>query len=152
MRIKAPNLIHSFGKDENSNESRRGRVTNFEQTNFERTNFDNFTSKLSSNTDLDQYFLKSFFFGVPHLATCIFLFFYNGAELGVEIDPGMSMALFEVSHHSPRQIRVQNLALKILFFFSLFQIVKYGLKNEPFAFLQHYLRNHLETKKSMAHN
>jgi len=34
-----------------------------------------------------------YFFGVPHLATCIFLFFYNGPELGVEIDPGMCMAL-----------------------------------------------------------
>jgi len=26
---------------------------------------------------------------VPHLATCIFLFFYNEPVLGVEIDPGM---------------------------------------------------------------
>jgi len=31
------------------------------------------------------------FFGVPHLATCIFLFFYNEPELGVEIDPGMAL-------------------------------------------------------------
>jgi hypothetical protein len=30
------------------------------------------------------------FFGVPHLATCIFLFFYNEPELGVEIDPDMA--------------------------------------------------------------
>jgi len=30
---------------------------------------------------------------VAHLATCIFLFFYNGPELGVEIGPGMRMAL-----------------------------------------------------------
>ncbi len=30
-----------------------------------------------------------YFFGVPHLATCIFLFFYNEPELGVGIDPGM---------------------------------------------------------------
>jgi len=30
------------------------------------------------------------FFGVPHLATCIFLFFYNEPELGVGIDPGMA--------------------------------------------------------------
>jgi len=28
---------------------------------------------------------------VPHLATCIFLFFYNEPELGVEIDPGMAL-------------------------------------------------------------
>ncbi len=31
------------------------------------------------------------FFGVPHLATCIFLFFYIVSELGVGIDPGMSL-------------------------------------------------------------
>jgi len=30
-------------------------------------------------------------FGVPHLATCIFLFFYNEPELGVGIDPGMAL-------------------------------------------------------------
>jgi len=29
------------------------------------------------------------FFGVPRLATCIFLIFYNEPELGSEIDPGM---------------------------------------------------------------
>jgi len=28
---------------------------------------------------------------VPHLATCIFLFFYNEPELGVGIDPGMAL-------------------------------------------------------------
>ncbi len=28
---------------------------------------------------------------MPHLATCIFLFFYNEPELGVEIDPGMAL-------------------------------------------------------------
>jgi hypothetical protein len=28
---------------------------------------------------------------VPHLATCIFLFFYNEPELGVGIDPGMGL-------------------------------------------------------------
>jgi len=28
---------------------------------------------------------------VPHLATCIFLFFYDEPELGVEIDPGMAL-------------------------------------------------------------
>jgi len=28
---------------------------------------------------------------VPHLATCIFLFFCNLPELGVEIDPGMAL-------------------------------------------------------------
>ncbi len=27
--------------------------------------------------------------GVPHLATCIFLIFYNEPELGAEIDPGI---------------------------------------------------------------
>jgi len=31
------------------------------------------------------------FFGVPHLATCIFLIFYNEPELGAEIDPGMDL-------------------------------------------------------------
>jgi len=31
------------------------------------------------------------FFGVPHLATCIFLIFYNGPELGAEINPGMAL-------------------------------------------------------------
>ncbi len=31
------------------------------------------------------------FFCVPHLAACIFLFFYNEPELGVEIDPGMAL-------------------------------------------------------------
>jgi len=29
------------------------------------------------------------FFGVPHLATCIFLIFYSEPELGAEINPGM---------------------------------------------------------------
>jgi hypothetical protein len=28
---------------------------------------------------------------VPHLATCIFLFFYNEPELGVGINPGMAL-------------------------------------------------------------
>jgi hypothetical protein len=36
-------------------------------------------------------FFKYIFFGVPHLATCIFLFFYNEPELGVGIDPGMAL-------------------------------------------------------------
>jgi len=36
-------------------------------------------------------FFLNIFFGVPHLATCIFLFFYNEPELGVEIDPGMAL-------------------------------------------------------------
>ena len=31
------------------------------------------------------------FFGVPHLATCIFLIFYNKPELGAEINPGMAL-------------------------------------------------------------
>ncbi len=30
-----------------------------------------------------------YFLGVPCLATCIFLIFYNEPELGAEIDPGM---------------------------------------------------------------
>jgi hypothetical protein len=30
-----------------------------------------------------------YFFGVPRLANCIFLIFYNEPELGAEIDPGM---------------------------------------------------------------
>jgi len=30
-------------------------------------------------------------FGVPHLASCIFLIFYNEPELGAEIDPGMAL-------------------------------------------------------------
>ena len=37
-----------------------------------------------------KFFFK-YFFGVPHLATCIFLFFYNEPELGVGIDPGMAL-------------------------------------------------------------
>jgi hypothetical protein len=32
-----------------------------------------------------------FFLGVPHFATCIFLFFYNEPELGVGINPGMAL-------------------------------------------------------------
>ncbi len=36
-------------------------------------------------------FLSKYFFGVPHLATCIFLFFYNEPELGVRINPGMAL-------------------------------------------------------------
>jgi len=35
--------------------------------------------------------VKNIFFYVPHLATCIFLFFYNEPELGVGIDPGMAL-------------------------------------------------------------
>jgi len=40
------------------------------------------------------YWLAHFFlifFGVPHLDTCIFLFFYNEPELGKGIDPGMAL-------------------------------------------------------------
>ncbi len=33
---------------------------------------------------------KLLFFGVPYMATCIFLIFYNEPELGEEIDPGMA--------------------------------------------------------------
>jgi len=31
------------------------------------------------------------FFGVPHLATCIFLIFYDEPELGAGIDHGMAL-------------------------------------------------------------
>jgi len=31
------------------------------------------------------------FFGVPHFATCTFLFFYNEPELGVGINPCMAL-------------------------------------------------------------
>jgi hypothetical protein len=34
---------------------------------------------------------------VPHLAACIFLFFYNEPELGVGIDPGMAFTPFPSS-------------------------------------------------------
>jgi hypothetical protein len=37
-----------------------------------------------------EYGEKNIFFGVPHLATCIFFFFYDEPELGVGIDPGMA--------------------------------------------------------------
>jgi hypothetical protein len=45
------------------------------------------------NIDLFVFFkyLKNIFLDVPHLATCIFLFFYNESELGVGIDPGMAL-------------------------------------------------------------
>jgi len=36
-------------------------------------------------------FFYKYFFGVPHLATCIFLVFYNEPKLGVGIDPGMAL-------------------------------------------------------------
>jgi len=36
-------------------------------------------------------FFKYIFFGLPHLATCIFLIFYNEPELGAEMDPGMAL-------------------------------------------------------------
>jgi len=39
----------------------------------------------------NDYFFNLFFFGVPYLATCIFLFFYNEPELGVEIYPDMAL-------------------------------------------------------------
>jgi len=34
---------------------------------------------------------------VPHLATCIFIIFYNEPELGAEIDPGMALTLLPSS-------------------------------------------------------
>jgi len=42
-------------------------------------------------------FEKKYFIGVPHLATCIFLFVYNEPELGVGIDPGMALTPFPSS-------------------------------------------------------
>ena len=39
--------------------------------------------------------LKNIFFGVPHLATCIFLsFLLIEPELGAGIDPGMALTPF----------------------------------------------------------
>ena len=35
--------------------------------------------------------ILNIFYGLPHLATCTFLFFYNEPELGVRIDPGMAL-------------------------------------------------------------
>jgi len=40
---------------------------------------------------LNIFVVIKYFFGVPHLSTCIFLFFYNEPELGVGIDPGMAL-------------------------------------------------------------
>jgi hypothetical protein len=40
-------------------------------------------------TFIDKFFLFFIFFGVPRLATFIFLIFYNKPESGAEIDPGM---------------------------------------------------------------
>jgi hypothetical protein len=37
------------------------------------------------------YIISKIFFGVPHLATCIFYFLYNEPELGVIIDPDMAL-------------------------------------------------------------
>jgi len=37
------------------------------------------------------YFFSKYFFGVSHLANCIFLFVYNEPELGVGINPGMAL-------------------------------------------------------------
>jgi len=34
-------------------------------------------------------YVQNIFFGVPRLATCIFLIFYNEPELGAEINAGM---------------------------------------------------------------
>jgi len=36
-------------------------------------------------------FKKKIFFGVPHLATCIVVFFYNEPELDAGINPGMAL-------------------------------------------------------------
>jgi len=37
------------------------------------------------------FFQTSLVLSLTFLATCIFLFFYNEPELGVEIDPGMAL-------------------------------------------------------------
>ncbi len=37
------------------------------------------------------FFNLKHFFGVPHLATCIFLFFHIEPEFGVGINPGMAL-------------------------------------------------------------
>ncbi len=42
-----------------------------------------------------QRFFK-YFFGVPHSATCIFLFYYNEPELGVGIDLGMALSSISI--------------------------------------------------------
>jgi len=42
-------------------------------------------------------FFNIHFFGLPHLATCIFFFFYNEPELGVGINPGMALNQFHLA-------------------------------------------------------
>jgi hypothetical protein len=42
-------------------------------------------------TDFDKYTLGKLAYGVPHLGTCIFLFFNNKSELGTGINPGMAL-------------------------------------------------------------
>ncbi len=51
---------------------------------------DSFTSEKKIKQQIINLYI---FFDVPHLATFIFLFFYNKPELGVEIDPGMTLTL-----------------------------------------------------------
>ncbi len=46
---------------------------------------------------INQLFIYIYFFGVPHLATCIFLVFYKEPELGVGIDLGMALTPFPSS-------------------------------------------------------
>jgi len=41
--------------------------------------------------------VKYFFLGVPHLATCIFLPFYNQPDLCAGINPGMTLTPFPSS-------------------------------------------------------
>jgi len=49
------------------------------------------TLKNSKIKNLVKSLKKNTFFGVPHLTTCIFLFFCNEPELGVGIYPGMDL-------------------------------------------------------------
>jgi len=49
------------------------------------------TENLSNCAFSKIYYFQKKIFGVPHLATCIFLIFYNEPELGAEINPGMAL-------------------------------------------------------------
>jgi hypothetical protein len=48
------------------------------------------------------FFSLLIFFGVPHLATCIFLIFYKEPELGAEIYPGMALTPLPYSIYRDR--------------------------------------------------
>ncbi len=52
-----------------------------------------FVQEVCRNKAKSIFFLNvKYFFGVPHLAICTFLFFYNEPELGVGINPSMGMS------------------------------------------------------------